>query len=630
MKTSQRLFALLLIPLFFHTGAMAALKSTSKAQTTDPAVISNPNVDQKDIELPMPGGYKMVFRAVSVPSQGILDDKKFSMGIKDVSGVRSAYEKSKESFIGAPFREKDLPKNWQAIVSTGEKGDFAYYFLGKYEISNGQWQAVMGGEKGERPDLPKTNISWYDIQQFLAKYNKWLLKNHPESLPFIEGMPGFLRLPTEEEWEFAARGGNRPPEKMEFEEFPIEGDHTIEDYAIFGSQFTEPMPIGKKLPNLLGLYDIAGNVAEMVQSDFRFTVFEPTSKGFKRRYHGSPGGLVSKGGSFIATSENDVLPGKRTELKMFVKDEKGGFRPFSSRSVGARLAIGSINVPGSQLQNELTKEVEKIEQIKIVDTAEGAKEEARKEEVKQKKPPKTKELPKPKQPQEKPQTGDSKKLNEDPSTKSKKEGSAIPEKIVRLNTEGDLVGEFDKLIQSTNSPILKSNLYQLRDMIVGTNMAIQKERDLNFTNNLRSSLYKADSLRNYAFRLWTSMNVVETAVAHVSKKRQKELKEGMRKIFDKLLSSTNIYILSIKDIENHPIEGIMQKLRTLQQEYNGKDATSRAMQENLQVMEKHIKLVQKSGIDALTPFVVWKDIIKGEAYDSIMKAAQISGYKKKK
>ena len=115
------------------------------------------------------------------------------------------------------------------------------YYICKYEVTQALWRAVMGSNpsnfKGN--NLPVENVSWYDCQTFIKRLNSYTGRN--------------FRLPTEAEWEFAARGGN----------YKYSGSNHIDDVAWYiDNSNKRPHPVGTKQANELGLYDMSGNVGE--------------------------------------------------------------------------------------------------------------------------------------------------------------------------------------------------------------------------------------------------------------------------------------------------------------------------------------------------------------------------------
>ena len=125
------------------------------------------------------------------------------------------------------------------------------FYIGKYEVTQALWQAVMGSNpsnwKGD--DLPVESVSWDDCQTFIRKLNALTGKN--------------FRLPTEAEWEFAARGGNNS------RGYKYAGSNNIETVAWYqGNSGNKTHVVGTKSPNELGLYDMSGNVWEWCQDRY--------------------------------------------------------------------------------------------------------------------------------------------------------------------------------------------------------------------------------------------------------------------------------------------------------------------------------------------------------------------------
>ncbi len=124
------------------------------------------------------------------------------------------------------------------------------FWLGKYEVTQAQWQRVMGSNpstfKGD--DLPVEMVSWDNIQQFMSKLNK------SESGPY--------RLPTEAEWEYACRAGSTGAYGN--------GDGPLNDYGWYSANSgSNTHAVGRKQPNAWGLYDMHGNVWEWCQDWYK-------------------------------------------------------------------------------------------------------------------------------------------------------------------------------------------------------------------------------------------------------------------------------------------------------------------------------------------------------------------------
>ena len=122
------------------------------------------------------------------------------------------------------------------------------YYIGKYEVTQRLWKAVMGNNPSAfvGDDLPVECVSWNDVQEFLSKLNRMTGKKY--------------RLPTEAEWEFAARGGNRSCG------YNYSGGNSIGDVAWCAwNSDSKTHAVGTKSPNELGIYDMSGNVLEWCQ-----------------------------------------------------------------------------------------------------------------------------------------------------------------------------------------------------------------------------------------------------------------------------------------------------------------------------------------------------------------------------
>lgn len=121
----------------------------------------------------------------------------------------------------------------------------APFYIGVYEVTQEQWEAVMGDNPSQYSgeNMPVDNVTWEAAGQFCEKLSALTGKTYV--------------LPTEAQWEFAARGGNKS------EGYKYSGSDTVDDVAWYWeNSFFTTHPVGEKQPNELGLYDMSGNVYE--------------------------------------------------------------------------------------------------------------------------------------------------------------------------------------------------------------------------------------------------------------------------------------------------------------------------------------------------------------------------------
>ncbi len=122
------------------------------------------------------------------------------------------------------------------------------FFLGKYEVTQEQWEAVTGKNPSRFRGAkhPVERVSWEDCQAFIQKLNEKFADSHRS-----------FRLPTEAEWEYACRAGTSTAYGFG------EQSADLGDYGWFeGNAGGQTHPVGRKKPNASGLYDMHGNVWE--------------------------------------------------------------------------------------------------------------------------------------------------------------------------------------------------------------------------------------------------------------------------------------------------------------------------------------------------------------------------------
>jgi formylglycine-generating enzyme required for sulfatase activity len=180
------------------------------------------------------------------------------------------------------------------------------YYIGKFEVTQKQWRVIMGSDPPELyfkgcDDCPVERVSWNDAQEFITKLNSKTGKTY--------------RLPTEAEWEYAARGGSKSVG------YKYSGSNNIDEVAWYSDNSgSKTHPVGQKKANELGIYDMSGNVWEWCSDWFKGY---PGSSGVTD-YTGSY--RVNRGGSW-----------NRSAINCRSANRSGGTPDNRSSSIGFRL-----------------------------------------------------------------------------------------------------------------------------------------------------------------------------------------------------------------------------------------------------------------------------------------------------
>jgi hypothetical protein len=544
-------------------------QSTIAPREPSLAAAVNPNPSEADIELPMPCGGKLILRHVCAPAKGHFGDLPLDLGCKDCGRRNQSFMEGKYGEgISGPFTLGDLPDSWRLkLMQLADTGDGLcpsandpantgfYYFISKYEISNFQWKAVMeegcrgpAGQFSADDPRPKIGISWFEAVEFTRKYTEWLIKNAPEVLPgFALNRFGFIRLPTEAEWEYAARGGHRVTEYQRNEEefFPLDG-RPLADFAVFtDGEAAKPQErlawIGTKCPNPLGLFDTAGNAAEMVLEPFHFSL------GY--RLHGAAGGFVIKGGSFRKTLF-EIMPGRREEQPFFLGD--GAFR---SADIGFRVVLSGILTSqdrwGSFDQQWASLGLQQLS-TQAMDGSSGS-------------------------------------------------GTGV-------DGNNDPITEIDRLMSAAGDEAEKKKLLYLRKVFKHNIVLLRKQETEAIKSIIRSAVLIAESLQNYATRRKVvingniSLEKMKTETVSASVIAALELgiarsKESLRMLDAAMGHFTTFYLDRVREGQSYPAELFERQLDLISQELSLDEDYVRSLRNRLDIFGKHVSLYKRRAGD---------------------------------
>ncbi|WP_246275859.1 formylglycine-generating enzyme family protein [Methanolobus zinderi] len=209
-----------------------------------------------------------------------------------------------EFVMGSPDDEayRDRDEEPQHLVTISDE-----FYMGSYEVTQEQWKAIMDSEPFyfEGDDLPAEKISWTNANKFIEELNR------------IEDTDKY-RLPTEAEWEYAARAGTTTA--YFFGDDPEE----LPDYAWYDENSEDrTRAVGLKEPSPWGLYDIYGNVAEWVQDEYHSNYNKAPTDGSE--WTGGVDRRVFRGGSW-ASDDVNCRSADRDEISPGSRKEEIGFR----------------------------------------------------------------------------------------------------------------------------------------------------------------------------------------------------------------------------------------------------------------------------------------------------------------
>ena len=162
------------------------------------------------------------------------------------------------------------------------------FYIGENEVTQGEWKALMDNNPSVNKggdDYPVDSTEWEDVQEFIKKLNVKTGKSY--------------RLPTEAEWEYAARSGGK---KDKFAGTSNESE--LKEYAwYYGNADNETHPVKQKKPNALGLYDMSGNVWEWASDLYDGSYYDISPKDNPK---GPDNGMyhMLRGGSWYSVAKN--------------------------------------------------------------------------------------------------------------------------------------------------------------------------------------------------------------------------------------------------------------------------------------------------------------------------------------
>lgn len=574
MKIKSALLPLALMCIFSFGSAEAAKLTAEKLYNFKP--------DSGDVIVPMPCNGIMAFRKVYTSKrESRIDDKTFMSGLTGTSSPIS--ENQSKRFVQGAFHDKG---GW-------------YFLIAKYELMQGQYDSLFSDGKcrelSAKDRMPAVNISYSDALKAAENFSVFLFSDKGNIVQ--DGAKAFARLPSDEEWEFAARGG-LAVSQAEFEAKLPPMESEINDYAWLkgaGSSNGKLSAAGLKKPNPLGLYDMFGNASEMV--------LEPYKAVRGQRLFGQVGGICVRGGSFRTSDEDNISSASRAERPFY-----GSKGPTKDGDMSTRFVLGLQVINSIKEQKDLKQALDNLVETPSSDDADQLSKANEKLASMQK--------------EQEIKNADMKKEQEELAAMQKKLKEQLEEKDHELTEITKSQNDMIKTLTANNAKLkkaqeeLQSQVNSIGDELKSAQIEVKDKLNALAVQNLRTGAVVCAQISQKQQMLGIFGKILDSAKARYDEKpddeRVKKRYEGIKHNYDSIEKDVNLLSSFYGDFISSAALSFPQKL--IEDNFDeavtsfGSTENARAMvnyDEYMEIYTAHLKKYRANHSDLKKEQKIW-------------------------